>query len=217
MLVKHARSRAYRHCLDPGCPGLWTHAGERALNNVRTVTAPLREQDLPFLSKLWHVPEVMRYADEFPSLRGWAKSDEPAIAWAKYGERRAKLGTGYTQLILKLSAGTPVGESFFTPLPEGYTFGRWEKPFGMECLMGDIKLMPEYWGQGLGTECMRQVVVWLFGHTKCGLLVVPPHRKNPAAERVYEKAGFVLYRGMRSWRNHKVMELSRERYIRLFS
>jgi RimJ/RimL family protein N-acetyltransferase len=51
----------------------------------------------------------------------------------------------------------------------------------------------------------------LFGNTNCSSLVVPPHRKNPAAQRVYEKAGFELYKGMRSWHNHKIMELSRER------
>jgi hypothetical protein len=62
---------------------------------------------------------------------------------------------------------------------------------------------------------MQKVVEWLFGHTDCCLLVVPPHRKNPAAQRVYEKAGFELHRGMRSWRNHKVMKLSRERYKRI--
>lgn len=106
----------------------------------------------------------------------------------------------------------PIGESFFAPLPEGYTFGKWKKPEDIVCLMGDIKLKPEYWGQGLGTEGMQQVVERLFGNTVCSLLMVPPHRKNPAAQRVYEKAGFELYTGMRSWRNHKVMELSREKH-----
>lgn len=108
-----------------------------------------------------------------------------------------------------------IGESFFMLLPEGYRFGIWEKPEDEVCLMGDIKLKPEYWGQGLGTEGMKMVVEWLFRHTDCCLLVVPPHRKNPAAQRVYEKAGFELYREMRSWRNRKVMELSRERYKRI--
>ena len=154
----------------------------------------------------------MRYADEFPRLRGWSKSDDPRTAWARYQEKRAVLGNEYTQLILSLAGGVPIGESFFTPLPEGYTFGKWTKPRGIVCLMGDIKLKPEYWGQGLGTAGMQQVVKWFFDNTTCSLLVVPPHRKNPAAQRVYEKAGFELYRGMRSWRNHKVMELSRERY-----
>jgi RimJ/RimL family protein N-acetyltransferase len=176
------------------------------------VVSELREEDLPFLFELWHTPEVFRYADEFPSLRGWSRSDDLQTAWATYREKRAALGSGYTQFILSLAEGRPIGESFFTPLPEGYTFGKWAKPEDVVCLMGDIKLKLEYWGRGLGTEGMRQVVQWLFSNTSCALLVVPPHRKNPAAQRVYEKAGFELYTGMRSWRNHKVMELTRERY-----
>lgn len=186
-----------------------------AVSKQRLVVTELREEDLPFLFELWHTSEVMRYADEFPRLRGWSKSDDLRTAWAKYQEKRSTLVKGYTQLILRLVGGMRIGESFFMLLPEGYRFGKWEKPEDELCLMGDIKLKPEYWGQGLGTEGMQKVVEWLLGHTDCCLLVVPPHRKNPAAQRVYEKAGFELYRGMRSWRNHKVMELSRERYKRI--
>ncbi len=175
----------------------------------------LAETDLPFLLELWHIPEVMRYADEFPTLRGWHKAAQPGAAWQTYRTRRAELGTSYTQLILRLADGTPIGESFFTPLPQGYTFGRWLKPHGVHTLMGDLKLLPAHWGQGLGSEGMRQVVRWFFGRTPCELLAVPPHRHNPAAERVYAKAGFVLYAGMRSWHNHKLMELTRERFERL--
>jgi RimJ/RimL family protein N-acetyltransferase len=184
------------------------------MSEQRVVVAELKEQDLPFLLDLWHTPEVMRYADELPKLRGWSKSDDLRTAWARHHEQRAALGSQYTQLILSLAGGTPIGESFFAPLPDGYTFGRWRKPEGVVCLMGDIKLRPECWGQGLGTEAMQQVVGWLFCNTTCSLLMVPPHRKNPAAQRVYEKAGFELYTGMRSWHNHKVMELSREKYGR---
>jgi RimJ/RimL family protein N-acetyltransferase len=189
------------------------------MTEQRVLVAELREQDLPFLFELWHTPEVMRYADEFPGLRGWTRSDDPRTAWATYQERRAALGGGYVQLMLSRGDGGLIGESFFAgnrrPLPEGYTFGRWEKPEDTLCLMGDLKLGARYWGRGLGTAGMQQVVAWLFDNTPCFLLIVPPHRKNPAAERVYEKAGFQLYTGMRSWRNHKVMELSRERYEHL--
>jgi RimJ/RimL family protein N-acetyltransferase len=178
----------------------------------RVTVSEFSGQDLPFLLALWHTPEVMRYADELPGLRGWSRSDDVSVAWARYQEKQAALGSGYTQLILRLAGGERLGESFFAPLPEGYTFGRWQKPGGIACLMGDIKLKPAYWGQGLGTEGMQRVVAWLFGNTDCTLLMVPPHRKNPAAQRVYEKAGFILYTGMRSWHNHRVMELTRERY-----
>lgn len=184
------------------------------VRDVVTV-AELRQDDLPFLCELWRTQEVMRYADEFPRLRGWSRSDDLKTAWRSYQARRAELGRGYVQLILWLADRTPIGESFFAPLPEGYTFGRWEKPKDLLCLMGDIKLGPVWWGRGLGSEGMTVVVDWLFRNTACSWLVVPPHRKNPAAQRVYEKAGFQLYTGMRSWRNHKVMELSRGRYERI--
>lgn len=120
-------------------------------------------------------------------------------------------------MILKLEDGTQIGESFFAPLQEGYSFGRWEKPSGKSSVIGDIKLLPHFWGQGIGTAGMRQVVKWVFRHTRCALFVVPPHRHNPAAERVYEKAGFVLFKGMRSWRNHKIMELTKVRFSEIYA
>jgi len=182
----------------------------------REVTvAEVQEEDLPFLFELWHTPDVMCYADEFPKLRGWSKSDDPQAAWVTYQKRQASLGKAYVQLILSLGGKMRIGESFFAPIPDGYSFGKWQKPEGTLCLMGDIKLRPAYWGRGLGSQGMRRVVPWLFANTECSLLVVPPHRKNPAAQRVYEKAGFELYTGMRSWRNHRVMQLSRQRYERI--
>ena len=64
---------------------------------------------------------------------------------------------------------------------------------------------------------MRQVVRFAFTQTECRLFVVPPHRHNRAAERVYKKAGFVLFTGMRSWRVHKIMELTRDRFQELYN
>ncbi|MGD1996358.1 MAG: GNAT family N-acetyltransferase [Anaerolineae bacterium] len=182
------------------------------MTSPQVAVSELEKEDLQFLFDLWRIPEVMRYADELPRLRGWSRSDDLETAWQIYRHRRVELGPGYAQLILRLKDGTAIGESFFAPLPEGYTFGKWEKPEGVESAIGDIKLRPEYWGRGLGTEAMRRVVEWIFTHTRSQLLIVPPHRKNPAASRVYEKAGFELFTGMRSWHNHQVMELRRERY-----
>lgn len=183
---------------------------------LKLAISEMEEKDLPFLLELWHNREVMRYADEFPKLRGWSKSDDPETAWKRYQERRAELGQDYTELILRLSDSTPMGESFFVPLREGYTFGKWPKPDKIKCCMGDIKLLPQYWGQGLGTEGMRQVVQFVFTETSCELFVVLPHGRNPAAIRVYEKAGFVHFAGMRSWRGHQIMELWKERFQSLY-
>ena len=175
----------------------------------------LTAADLPFLLELWQKPEVMHYADEFPRLRGWSKNDGPERVWRLYQEHHAELGSEHTQLIVWLGS-LRIGESFFSPLREGYTFGRWKKPDGVRCVMGDIKLDSMHWRQGLGTQGMRCVVEWVFGHTSCGMFVVPPHRHNPAAERVYEKAGFLRFTGTRSWRNHRIMELTRKRFEELY-
>lgn len=182
------------------------------MDKPQVTIAELTEKDLPFLFELWHNPQVMRHADEFPRLRGWSRSDGLHRAWRAYQARRDSLGKGYVQFIVLSSSGIPIGESAFFPLPEGYAFGRWTKPVCMECLLGDIKLLPAYWGQGLGTEALGRVVRRMFESTGAECLVVPPHRKNSAAQRVYEKVGFALYREMRSHRNHRLMLLDRERW-----
>jgi len=180
------------------------------------ILSEMKKEDLAFLVELWHNREVMHYADELPRLRGWSKSDDGESAWEMYQRQRVEHGSDYTQMIVRLG-DKPIGESFFAPLPEGYTFGRWHKPVGIRCLMGDIKLSPPFWNQGYGTAGMRQVVQFAFTQTGCRLFVVPPHRHNPAAERVYEKAGFALFTGMRSWHNHKIMELTRSRFQELYN
>lgn len=182
----------------------------------------LREEDLPFLLNLWQIAEVMRYADEFPGQRGWTKDEEPETAWRIYQEQRARHGPAYTQLIVRLAderstarsvASTAIGEAFVAPLPEAYTFGKWRKPDGVPTVMGDIKLLPQYWGRGLGTKAMCQVVAWVFENTTVHHFVVPPHRRNPAAGRIYEKAGFRWFPGTLSRRSHRIMALSREQFM----
>ncbi|UCG01198.1 MAG: GNAT family N-acetyltransferase [Candidatus Heimdallarchaeota archaeon] len=176
----------------------------------------MREADHQFLLDIWHIPQVMQYADEFPRLRGWSKSDDFHVAWSVYQRKRVKLGKNYTQLILWFDENTPIGESFFAPLNEGYKFGKWEKPDNVISLMGDIKLLPQYWGRGLGSKGIKLVIRFVFTKTSCELFVVPPHRLNPAASRVYDKVGFIPFTGMRSWRNHKIMEMTRKRYNEIY-
>jgi RimJ/RimL family protein N-acetyltransferase len=187
------------------------------MQEPRVSLTELQEEDLEFLLALWHIPDVMRYADELPAFRGWSKADGVVTAWAKHQEQRSRTGSSYLQLIVKLPDGKRIGESFFAPLPEGFTMDEWEKPRAIVCLMGDIKLLPEYWNQGLGTDAMRGVVKKVFEQTDCELLVVPPHIDNPAAIRVYEKAGFVPFGDKGTRQGHGIMEMSRERYRALYA
>lgn len=184
----------------------------------------LSEEDVPFLLDLWQIAEVMRYADEFPGRRGWTKDEEPAIAWRLYQEQRAHHGPAYTQLIVRfpdarlpatVAKTTAIGEAFIAPLPDAYTFGKWRKPEGELTVMGDVKLLPQYWGRGLGTRAMRQVIAWVFENTAVQHFVVPPHRRNPEAGRVYEKAGFRWFPSTLSRKGHRIMSLSREQFVEM--
>ena len=66
------------------------------MEKLRVSLKEMDRNDLPFLIELWHTPEIMRYADEFPSMRGWSKSDDVDNAWKKYQAHRAKYGNNYT-------------------------------------------------------------------------------------------------------------------------
>jgi RimJ/RimL family protein N-acetyltransferase len=178
------------------------------LPEQRVFLAEMNEEDIPFLYQLWGIEQVNRYADEFPRLRGWSKKSDIPTAWRLYQEHRQQFGAAYQQLILRLKEGTAIGESFYGPLPEGIVFGAWRKPAGLKYLLGDIKLRPEYWGQGYGAEAMRAVVSYVFEQTACDAFIVPPHQNNPAATRVYEKAGFI-HTGVVVWGGHELLEMTR--------
>jgi RimJ/RimL family protein N-acetyltransferase len=179
--------------------------------NSAVLVTEMQQDDVPFLFALWRNRQVMRYADEFPRFRGWSRRDDPATAWQRYQEKRGELGKQYTQLIGRLPDGTRIGESFFAPLVR--KLGEWRKPRGVLCVIGDIKLLPEYWGRGLGTQAMRQVVRFAFDQAGCEVFVVPPNENNPAAIQVYTKAGFTPIVERSPWVGHLLMTLTRDRYL----
>jgi RimJ/RimL family protein N-acetyltransferase len=171
--------------------------------------------DVPFLLDLWSLTDVMRYADEFPHPRGWTRRDDVETAWAEYRRRRKAMGNDYSQLVLRLGNRQPVGESFRFPLDNRFSFGKWAKPMELRVLMGDIKLLPDHWGHGLGSAFMTLVLEDAFRRTRADMFVVPPNKRNPAAIRVYEKSGLVRTRPLSVHHGHFIMELPRERFNEL--
>lgn len=66
---------------------------------------------------------------------------ETATAWYLYQEQRASHGPACTQLIIRSAderstAGdatrAAIGNAFVALLPDGYTFGKWQKPEGRQ-------------------------------------------------------------------------------------
>lgn len=182
----------------------------------RIYLSTMKKDDINFLMELWYKLNVMRYADEFPSLRGWDKTSDKEEAWEKYQAKRVIHGNDYAQLIIKLRDCTSIGGSFYAPFYENFTYCGWEKPENEKVLMGDIKLLPNYWNQGIGTEGAREVVKFAFDNTDCDKFIVPPHKENLGAIRVYEKSGFEKLKDLYDDDDRILMKMTRERFKELY-
>lgn len=53
----------------------------------------------------------------------------------------------------------------------------------------DIKLLPEFWGHGYGTEVKRALLDYLFRHTDCTSVEATPNVENTASIRMQEAVG----------------------------
>lgn len=59
-------------------------------------------------------------------------------------------------------------------------------------------LAEEYWGQGIMTEAVKQIINYIFDHTDIIRIFAEPFRFNLGSCRVLEKAGFVCEGILRS-------------------
>jgi ribosomal-protein-alanine N-acetyltransferase len=53
----------------------------------------------------------------------------------------------------------------------------------------DIKLLPEFWGKGFGTEIKRGLLDYLFFHTNCLAVRATPNRLNIASQKMQSAVG----------------------------
>ncbi|KAE9403818.1 acyl-CoA N-acyltransferase [Gymnopus androsaceus JB14] len=58
-------------------------------------------------------------------------------------------------------------------------------------VMLGLGIVPEFWGRGYGTEVVRFIVDYAFEQLGLHRVTLNVFRNNPAAIRVYQKAGFV--------------------------
>jgi len=178
------------------------------MQRVRLRTVERR--DLPFLLSLWNDPRVMRYAGAKHG-RCWSKRD--IEDWYQRYLKRAKPDQPEEiQLIIELLDGTLIGESGCGKRRKGWSCKGYASPVGKIVGMTDVKLAPNYWGKGYGTEAMREVVRYLFTNTPLDVILVPPHRENIAAIKVYEKSGFKRTKGI-YWFDHFIMEATRKDFL----
>jgi RimJ/RimL family protein N-acetyltransferase len=175
------------------------------LKTRRLLISPVAKKDLRFLLRLWNDPGIMRYAGfarnwDYHRIKEWHE---------RYLKRLEKLGPTEIQFIHRLKNGKSIGESRLGRLRSGWSCPNYQAPQNKLILMADVKLLKPYWNRGYGTEAMKAMVRFVFTQTKADLFLVPPHKDNIPAIRVYEKAGFKKTKGI-WYRYHMVFKINKK-------
>ena len=126
-------------------------------------------EDSPLIYELWTSPEVMRsvgYPGGLPvtvqEVRERIERD-PAVL--------------DSLLIVETTGGEPIGQCLA---------GR---PDDQGIAETDIKLLPDQWGRGYGTEVKQGLLDYLFTHTDCAAVEATPNVGNAASIRMQEAVG----------------------------
>lgn len=129
------------------------------------------KSDVAFFHKLWTNPDVMRFVGYPRGLRITETEIRTQIEKEPDSEYDVRLVVG-----LK-NSGVAIGEC---------KLGRPGKDGISET---DVKILPQYWGQGFGTEIKRALVAYLFTHTACTAVKATPNQKNIASQKMQEAVG----------------------------
>lgn len=146
----------------------------------------INRRHLIFLLNLWNDPVIMRYAGfernwNYEDINNW---------YERYLKRKARFGNTEIHFVVKLKDGTLIGESGLGRLRKNWSCKNYKSPINKLSLMTDIKLIRKFWNKGYATEAMKAIANYVLTKTTADILIVPPHRDNIPAIRVYEKAGF---------------------------
>jgi RimJ/RimL family protein N-acetyltransferase len=131
------------------------------------------ERDVDFFEGIVRDPEVM---GEF-LWGGWSD----VRAWRRRWEEN-RLLDGDKRALMVIADGEPAGFVSWRPIEEGTSFQFWE--------IG-ILLIPGARGHGHGSEAQRQLVRYLFAHTRVNRVQALTDAENFAEQRSLEKTGFV--------------------------
>lgn len=179
------------------------------LETSRLLLWPVVEADLPFLLELWNDPRVMRYAG-FPEGRNWAEHD--ILKWfTDYQRSLSPDEPEEVHWVVGLHDGERIGESGCGKVPQGFLGEGYAMPKGRVVCMTDVKLTPGFWRSGYATEALQALLAYYFTKTRMNVLLVPPHRENVAALRLYARCGFREV-GPSPWPEHALWALTREEY-----
>lgn len=165
------------------------------------------------LTKLWADPNVMANVG-WPQGLGLS-SGEVAQLMASYYPVTDPRKENYRLGIYHRETDEFMGET---------SLGFFGNPVDVE---PDLKLLPEFWGQGYGLEVIVLVTKFPFTFTGTVSIKFTPNIQNPRAIRVYEKANYRQTGEVLTWDpppnmplarpvTSLVMRLTKEEYLSLF-
>lgn len=149
------------------------HTSETVFQTERLKIRKARacDSDVEFYYRLWTNPEVMTMVGFPHGLR--ITQDE---IWAMF-EKADDSEYNRRLMVEILESGIPIGEcKLGLPDQEGVS-------------ETDVKLLPEFWGNGYGTEIKRGLVDYLFRHTDCKAVRATPNKMNIASQKMQEAVG----------------------------
>lgn len=130
------------------------------------------EEDIAIYHRLWNHPQVMINVG-FPQGLGISKEDISAkLAQQDNAPFDCRL------LVVRKKDGTIIGESKL-----GY-------PDDNGVSSTDVKLFPEFWNQGYGSEIKQGLVNYLFSHLpQCQAIKADPAKTNIGSQKMQEHVG----------------------------
>ncbi len=134
---------------------------------LRIRKAMARDADVEFFYRLWTNPEVMSMVGFPRGLRITRDEIRAMFEKADDSEYNRRL------MVEIIKTGTAIGECKLGLPDDGIS-------------ETDVKLFPEYWGNGYGTEIKRGLVDYLFRHTDCKAVKATPNKKNIASQKMQE-------------------------------
>jgi RimJ/RimL family protein N-acetyltransferase len=157
-------------------------AHDVTLTGERVVLRPMTERDWPLVEAINNDPEVGYFAEE----------DD----WRPYTlERLQTIYRAISRQALMFvieHRGRPIGECWLQRMNVPRILE--ERP-GQDVRRIDLAIgLKHLWGQGLGSETIRLLVVHAFEQEGVGALVCFCGGHNPRSRRAFEKAGFAVLR-----------------------
>lgn len=129
------------------------------------------DADVEFFYRLWTNPEVMTMVGFPQGLRITCDEIRAMFERANDSEYNRRLEVEI------ITTGTPIGECKLG-LPDDQGISE-----------TDVKLLPEYWANGYGTEIKRGLVDYLFRNTECKAVKATPNKNNIASQKMQEAVG----------------------------